>query len=128
MAFTKGKSGNEAGRPKGTTVSTQIRHDIEKALPGILKTVIEQASGGDIQAAKILLDKVCPNLRPQALPISLPVNGSLTEQGNEIIRAALSGQIPPDIGSQLITALANQSKIIEIDELSKRVEALENQK
>jgi hypothetical protein len=38
------------------------------------------------------------------------------------------GQIPPDIGSQLITALANQSRIVEIDELTKRIEILENKK
>jgi hypothetical protein len=54
------------------------------------------------------------------------VNGSLTEQGNEIIIATLAGQIPPDIGSQLITALSHQAKLIEIDELIKRVEALES--
>ena len=76
-------------------------------------------------AAKVLIDRVCPPLKPQALPISLPVNGSLTEQGVEIIRATMAGQIPPDIGSQLITALAAQSKIIEVDELTRRVEALE---
>jgi hypothetical protein len=53
------------------------------------------------------------------------VCGSLAEQGNEIIKATMSGKIPPDIGSQLITALANQAKVIEIDELTKRIEALE---
>jgi len=61
------------------------------------------------------------------MTINLPVNGSLAEQGAEVIRATLSGHIPPDIGSQLITALAAQSKIIEINELTKRIEILENQ-
>jgi hypothetical protein len=37
----------------------------------------------------------------------------------------MTGKIPPDIGSQLITALANQTKIIEIDDLTKRIEVLE---
>ncbi len=46
-------------------------------------------------------------------------------KGGEIIRATMAGQIPPDIGSQLITALAHQVKIVEIDELTKRIEALE---
>jgi hypothetical protein len=55
----------------------------------------------------------------------LPVNGTLAEQGNEIIKATMSGQIPPDIGSQLITALANQSRIVEIDDVVKRLDALE---
>ena len=64
-------------------------------------------------------------IKPQSLTINLPVNGSLAEQRGEIINATLTGQIPPDIGSQRITALANQAKIIEIDELTKRIEALE---
>ena len=55
-------------------------------------------------------------------------NGTLAEQGNEIIRATLSGNIPPDIGAQLITALANQGKLIELQELTERIEILEEQK
>jgi Family of unknown function (DUF5681) len=128
MAFAKGQSGNEAGRPKGTTAATKIRKDIEKAMPGILATVIKSAENGDIQAAKLLIDKLCPNLRPVALPISLPmpVNGVLSEMGEEIIKATMNGGISPDIGSMLITALANQAKIIEISDLTKRIELLES--
>jgi len=123
--FKPGQSGNPNGRPKDKTPATILRKSIADAMPEILAQLVEQAKAGDVAAAKVLLDRVCPPLKPQALPISLPVNGSLTEQGGEIIRATMAGQIPPDIGSQLITALAAQSKIIEIDELTKRIEALE---
>ena len=123
--FKHGQSGNPNGRPKDKTPATILRKSIADAMPEILAQLVEQAKAGDVAAAKVLLDRVCPPLKPQALPISLPVNGSLTEQGGEIIRATMAGQIPPDIGSQLITALAAQSKIIEIDELTKRIEALE---
>lgn len=126
--FKPGQSGNPNGRPKDKTPATLLRKSINGDMPEIIRTLIDLAKGGDVQAAKVLLDRVCPSLKPQAMPISLPVNGSLTEQGNEIIRATMSGQIPPDIGSQLITALANQSRIIEINELTKRIEILENQK
>lgn len=123
--FKPGQSGNPNGRPKDKTPATKLRQSIAKAMPEILAQLVEQAKAGDVAAAKVLIDRVCPPLKSQALPISLPVNGSLTEQGGEIIRATLAGQIPPDIGSQLITALAAQSKIIEVDELTKRIEALE---
>ena len=59
------------------------------------------------------------------MTINLPVNGTLAEQGGEIIRATLSGQIPPDIGAQLISALASQGKLIELQELTERIENLE---
>jgi hypothetical protein len=123
--FKPGQSGNPAGRKPGSTPATKLRKAIAGAMPEILAQLVEQAKAGDVAAAKVLIDRVCPPLKPQALPISLPVNGSLTEQGEEIIRATMAGQIPPDIGSQLITALAAQSKIIELDELTKRIEALE---
>ena len=40
----------------------------------------------------------------------------------------MSGQIPPDVGSQLITALTHQAKIVEIDDVIKRLEVLERHK
>ncbi len=123
--FKPGVSGNPKGRPKDKTPATLLRKSIAEAMPEIILSMIEQAKAGDVAAAKCLLDRVCPTLKPQAQPICLPVNGSLAEQGGEIIRATMAGQIPPDIGSQLITALAAQSKIIEIDELTRRIEELE---
>jgi hypothetical protein len=122
--FEKGKSGNAKGRPKSMT-ATLLRQAINDDMPDILEKLIELAKGGDVQAIKLVLERVCPALKPQAVPISLPFVESLAGQGNEIIRATMQGQIPPDIGSQLISALANQAKIIEVDELTKRIEALE---
>jgi len=126
--FKKGTSGNPAGRPAGKTPGAKIRRAIETHADNILQSVIDAAVSGDMTACKMLLDRITPTLKPIAMPINLPVNGTLAEQGGEVIRASLSGQIPPDIGSQLITALAAQSKIIEIDELTKRIEALEQNK
>ncbi len=126
--FKAGISGNPAGRPKDKTAATLLRKSIIDDMPEIILTLIKQAKDGDTAAAKILLDRCCPALKPQAMTINIPVNGTLAEQGNEIIRATLSGLIPPDIGAQLITALAAQSKIIEVDELTQRIEALEGKK
>ena len=125
LRFKPGQSGNPAGRPKDKTPATMLRKSIAEAMPDIILKLVEQAKEGDTAAAKILLDRCVPSLKPQAMAINLPVNGTLAEQGGEIIRATLSGSIPPDIGSQLITALAAQSKIIEIDELTQRIIALE---
>lgn len=124
--FQPGQSGNPAGRPKNKTPATLLRKAIADDMPDIITSLVGLAKNGDVAAAKVLLDRVCPPLKPQAMPISLPVSDSLTEQGNEIIIAILAGQIPPDIGSQLITALSHQAKLIEIDDLAKRVEALES--
>jgi Family of unknown function (DUF5681) len=125
--FEKGKSGNPAGRPKNTNTAI-FRNKFIKATPGIIDRLIAMALEGDTMAIKAVLDRVCPSLKPQAMAISLPVKNTLAEQGSAIIKATMAGQIPPDIGSQLITALANQSKIVEIDDLTRRLEALETKK
>jgi hypothetical protein len=123
--FKPGVSGNPKGKPKDKTPATLLRKSIAEAMPEIILALIEQAKGGDVAAAKCLLDRVCPTLKPQAQPICLPVNGSLVEQGGEVIRATLAGQIPPDIGSQLITALSNQGKLVELQELTERLQSIE---
>ena len=126
--FKPGQSGNPKGRPKNKTPATLLRKSIIDDMPGIILKLVEQAKEGDTAAAKILLDRCVPSLKPQAMAINLPVNGTLAEQGGEIIRATLSGQIPPDIGAQLITALSNQGRLIELQELTERIEKLEELK
>ena len=126
--FKVGVSGNPNGRPKDKTPATLLRKAIVEDMPEIILALIKQAKAGDTAAAKILLDRCCPPLKPQAMTINVPVGGTLAEQGGDIIRATLSGNIPPDVGAQLITALANQGKLIELQELTERIEILEAKK
>ena len=123
--FKTGISGNPKGRPKDKTASYLLRKSIINDMPQILSTLIEQAKNGDTGAAKILLDRCCPTLKPQSMAINLPTDGTLAEQGSYIVNATLSGAIAPDIGAQLITALSNQGKLIQLQELLDRVEDLE---
>jgi hypothetical protein len=123
--FKPGQSGNPKGKPKNKTPATLLRKSISDNMPEIIIKLVEQAKNGDVAAAKVLLDRCCPALKPQAMAINLPVNGTLAEQGDEIIRATMGGLIPPDIGSQLITALSNQGKLIELQELTERLYRIE---
>ena len=123
--FKKGISGNPSGRPAGQTPGAKLRKAIEAKADDILQAVIDAAVNGDMAACKMLLDRITPALKPQALSINLPVKETLPEQGNEIIRATMAGQIPPDIGSQLITALSNQGRLVELQELAERLSRLE---
>jgi len=125
--FKPGESGNLNGRPKDKTPATLFRKSIVDDMPEIINTLVKLAKGGDVAAAKVLLDRVCPSLKPQAMPINLPVNGTLAEQGGEIIKATMTGQIPPDIGSQLITALSNQGKLVDFQEMVERLARIEKQ-
>ena len=124
--FKPGQSGNPNGRTKDKTPATLLRKSIADAMPEIILSMIEKAKSGDMATAKALLDRCCPALKSQAMPISLPIGLTLAEQGNNIIMDTKNGTIPPDVGSQLISALANQAKIVEVDELARRIQELEN--
>ena len=123
--FKKGVSGNPNGRPPNKTATILLRKAIVEAMPEIIQGLIDAAKLGDISAATVLLNRCVPVLKAEAQAINLPVKGTITEQGDEIIKSIVTGKIPPDTGSQLITALANQAKIVEIDDLTRRIEALE---
>jgi hypothetical protein len=127
MSFKKGQSGNPAGRKPGTTAGSKIRQAIEESRDDIIKAVIDAAKGGDMSAAKMLLDRICPTLRPVIQPVVIPVNdeAGLSDKGDEVIKSAMAGQVPPDIANMFITALAAQARIIETAELIERIEKLE---
>ena len=123
--FQPGQSGNPAGRPKEKTPATLLRKSIADDMPEIVKALVELAKGGDVQAAKVLLDRVCPPIKPQALPVDIETGANLPETGGNVVTATLNGTVPPDIGAMLIRALAEQGKLIEVQEMANRLQRLE---
>ena len=73
-----------------------------------------------------LLDKSLPNLRPVDVPVQLPPGKTIADQGANILKAMAEGDITPSEAASLIQAVASQARIIEVDELEKRVTELEN--
>jgi hypothetical protein len=125
--FTPGKSGNPKGRPSGKSPAILLRQAITGAMPSIIKMLVDAAKEGDIQAAKVLIDRGCPPLRPQAMSIDLPATGSLADKGNRIIKAMMSGQLAPDVGSQLLSALHTHAGTIDLTNIAERLDAIEKQ-
>ena len=121
-----GQSGNIKGRPPGKTLSGKLRQSIEKDFDLIVGPVIESAKAGDIQAASLLLSRVCPALKPiqEAYKIGLP-GETLTEKAAAILDAVADGKMSIADAKALLDGLASISKITEIDELTRRIEALE---
>jgi hypothetical protein len=127
MAFEKGKSGNPAGRTAGNTPGAKIRKAIETQADNILQSVIDAAVAGDMQACKMLLDRITPTLKPQAIPVNIELGTTLPETGGNVLAATMGGLVAPDIGSMLITALASQGKLLEMQEITERLQRIEKQ-
>ncbi|MBS0587038.1 MAG: hypothetical protein JSS37_03580 [Proteobacteria bacterium] len=122
-----GESGNPNGRKPGTGEVAKLRASIAKDLPEIIKQLVDKAKAGDTQAARLLLERALPPMKPveQHVEINLSEDADLSTQGQSIIQAVADGTLAPSQGSALLTALGILARIKEIDELEKRLTALE---
>lgn len=125
--FAKGKSGNPRGRPRDAT-HAQFRARVRAALPDVLDTLVRAALAGDMAAARLLLDRCLPPLRPVDSPVALPAMSkaqTLTDKARAIVDAAATGELTPTEAATLMQALSGLARATEVDELAKRIEALE---
>ena len=121
-----GQSGNPQGRPPGSGEIAKLRAGIAERIPEILDRLVEAALVGDIQAARLLLERALPPVRAVGLPVELALpEGRLTDQARQVLAAAAGGALAPDQAATLIGALAGVARITETDELRERIERLE---
>ncbi|MDB4438244.1 DUF5681 domain-containing protein [bacterium] len=123
--FAKGTSGNPKGRPKSELAA--LRKQIVPEAQAILQQVVDKALDGDLTAAKLILDRVLPPLKPVSAPVTGHIDQAktLAGQAQAILTAASSGEVSSDIAAQLIQAVANLCRIVETEELKDRIQAIE---
>jgi hypothetical protein len=127
--FKPGQSGNPAGKPTGTknraTVMAQALFDGEAET--LTRKIIELAKSGDMQALRVCIDRLCPPMKAQAatVQVNIPETDSISEIARYFIKAAASGQLPPDVAAQLVSAVGTLARVVEVDELKEWMAALE---
>lgn len=127
--FQPGQSGNPAGKPKGAKHrATQAMQELlEGEHERLTRKAVDLALEGDTTALRLCLDRLCPPYKSAAAPvnIALPESASLTATARAFITAAANGEIPADLASSLVSAVASVVKIEEVENLRTRLEALE---
>ena len=123
--FRPGFSGNPTGRPRSE--SAALRQELAEHAGDVVQSVLKAALSGDMTAAKMILDRVLPPLRPQTetVQIAREAGGGPVGTAEAVIGAAIAGRIPPDTAVELLSAATSLSRIIETAELKARLEALE---
>lgn len=124
-----GQTGNPKGRPPGQSEITRLRASLMADAPAILAGLVTAAKAGDVQAARLILERVLPPVKPLENAIELNLTGdTLTDQGRAVLSAVSTGELAPVQGSQLITAIGSLARVAEIDEIERRLSALEANK
>jgi hypothetical protein len=76
MPWKQGQSGNPKGRPrKSQKTMAQLRSQISEHLPDVIEVLANAAKDGDVQAARILVERCVPSMR--ALDQNINVNDSV---------------------------------------------------
>ena len=126
-AWKPGQSGNPKGRPPGTGEVAKMRAAIADRVPQLLAAMMARALDGDVGAARLLLERAIAPLKAaeQAQALSLP-DGTLTDQGRAVLAAVAAGELAPGQGAALLGAIGTLARVSEVDELARRIEALED--
>lgn len=104
----------------------KLRAKLATGADDVAEVVLEKAREGDMQACKLILERIVPAIKPSAESIRFALDGDTpTDQARSIMAAIADGTIPPDQGKALIEALATVARIAELDELARRIAELE---
>jgi hypothetical protein len=114
--FKPGRSGNPAGKPKGTrNRAAALLGEISDAdLKAIVAKVVTKAKAGDVTCAKLILDRVAPPPKSRVVEIGLVEVGrhggdeAILRSYAAIVREVASGSISPVEGLELTELLDRQ--------------------
>ncbi len=124
----KGGARPGAGRPKGSGQAAHYRAMLEPYAEELIQRVVDMAKDGDMAALKLCLDRLCAPLRPTDRHITIEgLEGctGLSDKGEMILKQVAMGLVTPVEASNLMRVISSQARIIEVDELERRVSELE---
>lgn len=120
------------GKPKG--VRNRATQVVEALMQGevaaITRAVVEAAKGGDMVAARLILERLAPVRKGRPVQIELPpardavgVHAALAT----VTEAVGRGELTPEEGQAMAGLLETQRRSIETLDLERRIMALEQQ-
>ena len=131
--YKPGQSGNPAGRPKGARNKATVAAEtlLEGEAETITRKCIDLALEGDHTALRLCLSRILPVKRERTIELDLPAlegpQDSLRAIGT-VLEAVGSGAITPSEGQAVASLLETHRRTFEVEELERRLEALEGQK
>jgi hypothetical protein len=118
------------GRPKGERARLAAALDTLAAAEAeaVLAALLTSAKGGDVAAAKLILDRLWPPPKGRAVELDLPpvedATGLVAAMA-QVVAAMAEAQITPDEAKVIAVVLSEKRAAIEIEDLSERLKTLE---
>ena len=128
--WPKGTSGNPRGPGTGSRNRASLLLDrmADGEAEAVLQAVLSAAKGGDVGAAKVLLDRIWPARKGRPTPLPLPsvrTAADTTEALGAVVAAVADGTLTAEEAQAVGAVLEMQRKAIETQELERRIAALE---
>lgn len=107
--FTKGQSGNPAGKPKGVRNRSTLAAEalLDGEAEQLTRKAIELALAGDTIALKLCLERILPPRKDRAVMFSLPglKNADRASSITAILEAVSQGSITPSEAEMVVKLL-----------------------
>jgi Family of unknown function (DUF5681) len=127
--FQAGKSGNPAGRPKGTKDKrTALRDLLTPHSEDLVNTLVHFAKVGDMSAMRIVMERLLPPLREEPICVAVPnIQGpkDCIDAQAAVLGAVASGELLPREGEVLTGLIEAQRRAYETGELADRLRNVE---
>lgn len=126
--YAPGASGNPAGMKPGTKHARTLMAEAFQANgEAIAHVVIEKALKGDLMAAALVLQRLVPPKRPtsEKTPFALDTRLPLAQQAAQVVQAVADGHLSADDAQTVLGCLSTYAAIVQADEMTRRLEALE---
>ena len=130
MAFSKGQSGNPAGKPPGARHRATI---LAEKLMGddaedIVRAVVNAAKAGDPTAMRLCIERLIPVRKGRPVVFDLPPVKSAADIAGavgELARAMAAGELTTDEASAAASVIEMHRRAIETTEIELRLQKLE---
>ena len=128
--FKPGQSGNPKGKPRGAkNHATKLAEKlIDGQCEALVQRAVEMALNGDIQALKLLIERLVPARKDRPVSLELPKVQSaqdVIKAMGLVIESVGRGEIEPEQAKTLSTILELNRRSIETVDIEERLLALE---
>jgi hypothetical protein len=125
-----GVSGNPRGRKKGARhpVTILAERMLQSDAEDVVRAVIKAAKEGDMAAAKLVLERICPVRKGAPVMFDIPeliTAADLPSAVAAVTKAVAEGTLSPDEAGSVVTVLEAQRRAIETADHERRIMALE---